>query len=389
MFKIKQNRIIIPIVFLLLLLAYLAVLSVIPDGYNDMREHAAFAREMLTGIRPTAGNFLFYWLVNIFSFFSTNIRLSEISLCFLLAFATTYRYYLTQKKITDVIYHNQPNYKNYWISVLAAFSLLFVFAIPIPSYTLDEFLYIGNFVPNVWHNSTVLFVFPFALLLFEQSYKQLTHFNTKRNVLIILLIFLNVFIKPSYFFVFVCVYPLFLLIKYKLKKEFWQGIIPVVLGLFFLVFEFWTIYLTKDPFIIEKSSVIFQPFYSSPLFPDLWPMPIAFFFSLFFPILYTLFNLSKVKNSQLFWFSTLSFIVSVFIYLFIAETGPRATHGNFYWQIVICTWISFFVALLALLKDFKIEGKTLKNKFLMSTYFLQFLMGIFYFVRLVLTGNYY
>ena len=385
----KQNKLLLSTVFLLLCVAYMAVLAAIPNGYNDMREHAAFAREMLSGVRPTAGNFMFYWLVNIVSLFSGNIRFSEISLCLLLASATTYRLYWSQKKIVAVNANGKNSRSDYWLSFGFAASLLFVFAIPIPSYSLDEFMYIGNYVPNVWHNSTVLFVFPFALLLFEQSYRQLTQYDAQRNNWILLFIFLNVFIKPSYFFVFVSVYPLLLILKYKFKKEFWQGILPVMIGLVFLGLEFWSIYLTKDPFSNEKSSVIFQPFYSSPLFPDLWPMPYAFIFSLLFPLLYAAFNFNTVRKSQLFWFSSLSFIVSVFIYLFIAETGPRATHGNFYWQIVICTWICFFVSLIALLRDFKQQGKTFKNSLLLSVYGVQVVMGIIYFVRLCATGNYY
>jgi len=385
----KQNKLLLSTVLLLLCVAYMAVLAAIPEGYNDMREHAAFAREMLSGVRPTAGNFMFYWLVNIVSLFSGNIRFSEISLCLLLAGATMYRLYWSQKKIVAVTAGGKSSRSDYWLSYGFAVSLLFVFAIPIPSYSLDEFMYIGNYVPNVWHNSTVLFVFPFALLLFEQSYRQLTQYDAQRNNWILLFIFLNVFIKPSYFFVFVSVYPLLLLLKYKFKKEFWQGILPVMIGLVFLGLEFWSIYLTKDPFSNEKSSVIFQPFYSSPLFPDLWPMPYAFIFSLLFPLLYAAFNFNTVRKSQLFWFSSLSFIVSVFIYLFIAETGPRATHGNFYWQIVICTWICFFVSLIALLRDFKQQGKTFKNSLLLSVYGVQVVIGIIYFVRLCATGNYY
>ncbi len=385
----RKNKATLFVVFLFLSVAYLMVLAAIPNGYNDMREHAAFARDMLSGVQPTSGNFVFYWLVNIFSLFSGNIRFSEISLCLLLAAATTYRFSWSQRKIVSLVNLQKGLTTHYWVSVTLALSLLFVFAIPIPSYSLDKYMYIGNFVPNVWHNSTVLFVFPFALLLFEQSYKQLIQYNAQRNNWILLLIFLNVFIKPSYFFVFVSVYPLLLLIKYKFKKEFWQGILPVIIGLFFLALEFWSIYLTKDPFSAEKSSVIFQPFYSSPLFLDLWPMPYALLFSLFFPILYAVLNFNDVRKSQLFWFSALSFIVSAFIYLFIAETGPRATHGNFYWQIVICTWICFFVSLMALLTDFKQHGKALKNSLLLSVYGIQVLIGIIYFVRLCATGNYY
>src|SRR5665647_503056 len=142
----KQNKIILPSVFLLLFVAYMVVLAAIPNGYNDMREHAAFAREMLSGVRPTAGNFMFYWLVNIFSLFSGNIRFSEISLCLLLAGATTYRLYWSQKKIVAVTASGKNSRSDYWLSFGFAASLLFVFAITIQSYSLDEFMYIGNYV---------------------------------------------------------------------------------------------------------------------------------------------------------------------------------------------------------------------------------------------------
>ena len=355
-----------------------------------MHDHAAFARQMCTGEIPYSGNFLVYFLVNVFSFFSAKVTPTEISLCFLLAFAGAYRYYLSQKMIIEVVGKSTRKSLNYWLTVFFAISMLVVFAIPVPSYFSDDyFMYIGNFVPNVWHNSTVLFLFPFAMLLFSLSYKQLQAYNAKRNGWILLLILLNLFIKPSYFFVFISVYPLMLLFVYKLKKEFWYSIIPLFIGFCFLILEFWIIYKTATPSNKAASSVVFLPFYRNPEFADFTFLPIALIFSMLFPLLYTLLNLPKVIKSQVFWYSFLSVVVSIFIYLFISESGPRASHGNFYWQIVICTWICFFVSLLALLKDIKWEGKTPKNITLFLVYSFHVLIGVLYFVRLLVTGYYY
>jgi hypothetical protein len=378
--KLNYKKLVIPVLFLVLFALYLLIIVFV--RYQDMWDHACFARDMLTGKRPTSGNFIFYWLVNIFSFFSTEKIPSKISLCFLLACASTYRFYLCEERIKEVVYSKNKIENQYWLAVFFAISLLFVFVIPIPSYFINHNFLIGNFSPNVWHNSTLIFLFPFALLLFEQSYRQLVSFDIKRNILITCLIFLNVFIKPSYFFVFICIYPLMLLVKYRFTKTFYRGIIPVVIGLLFLLFEFWTIYLTKNPLISEKSSVIFQPFYSSPLFTNLWSIPFSLLFSLLFPILYVVFNVEKLKNSTLFWYVFLSFLMSVIIYLFVGESGPRATHGNFWWQIIICSWICFFVSLLSLLKDFEVYGKNYKNKLLMLVYCSHVFVGLFYFGRL-------
>ncbi|MDP4240193.1 MAG: hypothetical protein Q8904_12055 [Bacteroidota bacterium] len=387
----NRNRIILPILFLLLFAAYYSLLKIIPADYNDIHDHAAFARQMCTGAIPYTGNFLVYLLVNLFSFFSAKVTPTEISLCGLLALAGVYRFYLSQKKITSVIEMDNRFSSNYWFIALLSLSLLFVFAIPIPSYLSDDkFMYIGNYVPTVWHNSTILFLFPFALLLFEQSYKQLRDYSGKRNIGIFLLILLNLFIKPSYFFVFVCVYPILLLSKYKLKKEFWYSIVPLVVGFFFLIGEYWIIYKTGTPSSkVVASSVVFLPFYRNPEFADLGLIPVSMLFSLLFPVLYTLINLPKLLKSQLFWYIFLSLVASVLIFFFISESGPRAAHGNFYWQIVICTWFCFFVALLSLLKDFKFEGNTFKNWFLALVFAVHVIMGILYFVKILVTGSYY
>ncbi len=394
-----KNRIIPPILFLLLFAAYYTLLKVIPADYNDIHDHAAFARQMCTGEIPYTGNFLVYLLVNVFSFFSASVTPSEVSLCGLLAFAGVYRFYLAQHEIADVMEKDVNLLSNYWHTAFISLSMLFVFAIPIPSFfTDDKYMYIGNYVPNVWHNSTILFLFPFALLLFDLSFRQLQEYNSKRNIWILLLILLNLVIKPSYFFVFIIAYPILLLVRYKFNKEFWMSVLPLIIGFFFLMLEYWVIYKTQKPSGSESSSVIFMPFYRNPafgdagkmpVFDDLSMIPVSMFFSLLFPLLYSLFNLPFVLKSRLFWYTFLSFIISILIFFFISESGPRASHGNFYWQIVICTWFCFFVALLALLKDFKTTGKSYKNVFLASVFSVHVLMGIIYFVRILVTGSYY
>jgi len=118
-------------------------------------------------------------------------------------------------------------------------------------------------------------------------------------------------------------------------------------------------------------------------------LPVSMAFSLLFPLLYTLINLPKMLKSLLFWYTFLSFAVSVLIFLFISESGPRASHGNFYWQIVICTWLCFFISLLSLLKDFNNSGKSFKNMMLATVFSIHVIIGIIYFVNILITGSYY
>jgi len=357
-------------------------------SFQDIRTHALYATEMLSGKRPISGNFLFYLLVNLFSGFSTKKIPSLVSICFLIALAETLRYYLSKKYILKVL-NTSTNFVNkYAVSVLSAIALLFIFSIPIPVYPLNHVFYRGSFAPNVWHNSTILFVFPFSILLFYLSYKQLRESTMKRNYWITLLILLNIFIKPSYFFVFTCVYPLFLFYKYQFKKEFWVNMIPVIVGLFCLLFEYYIIYKLTPHDTAETSGVILKPFYESMTFSEIWHLPVSFVFSLLFPIIYTILNFSKIIKNELFWLMIITEIVSVLIYLFIVESGSRATDGNFYWQIVVTTWLCFFVSFVALLKDFGNEGFIPKNKLLFIVYIFHLAIGLVYYIRLFVVQTY-
>jgi len=385
--KIDKKKIVIPIVFFFLFVLYLLIGGFVT---TDMKQHARFAREMISGDRATFGNFLFYWLVNIFSFFSVKKIPSGISLCFLIAIATTFRYHLSQIIIFNSFQNPKKEKRFFWISVIISISLIFVFAIPIPSYFVHGYFLMGNFSPNVWHNSTTIFLFPFSFLLFYFSYKQLITFSLKRNFWILGMIILNILIKPSYFFVFVCIYPLFLIFRYKLNKNFWYSIIPIIVGLSLLALEYISIYITpNDSFGGSSSSVVFRPFYFYTQCANLWELPFSLFFSLLFPFSYVIFNFYKLKKSLLFQFTTLSFLVSVLIYLLLAESGPRANFGNFQWQVIICTWFCFFVSILSLIRDFDSQGFTVKNKILISIYSLHVLTGFVYLIKIFIVGNCY
>jgi hypothetical protein len=157
-----------------------------------------------------------------------------------------------------------------------------------------------------------------------------------------------------------------------------------------LVIQYIVIYKISGPAANDSSSVVFLPFYKNPeLNPDMIYIPIALIFSLFFPILYVGLNFRKIFKNKLFIYTLLTFVFSVIIFFSISETGRRASHGNYYWQIVITTWLCFFVSLLSLLKDFKSEGKTTKNIVLISVFGVHVLIGIVYFIRILMTGNYY
>ena len=124
---------------------------------------------------------------------------------------------------------------------MVATSLIFVFSIPVGLF-LSKSYYLGYFPANVWHNSTTMFVMPFAITLFLLSIQQLQHYSSKRFWWILVFILLNAFAKPSYLFIYFIVFPLFALYKYKLTPIFFKQIAPIFVGVIFVLIEYLLIY---------------------------------------------------------------------------------------------------------------------------------------------------
>jgi len=385
----KKEVIQISFLFILLFFAY-SYLTFLAKG--DMSDHACFAREALEGKMNYFGNFILYILINFFSFclsiFSSLLSLptiSKISLSFLLAAATTYKFCWTYKNI--------PQYSGEWKRFLIALSMIFIVAIPIPTIFVTGCWYIGNFTPNVWHNSTTIFLFPFAIVLFAMSIKQLENFSNRRNLWLLLLVFLNIFVKPSYFFVWVCVYSLFLLIKYGLSSKFFKGLIPVIVGIVFLFIQYIWIYYFFPP-TNDEASIIIKPFQSYIFYTPLYILPWALISSLLFPILYFVLNFKRLYKNSTFLFVFASFFVALIIFILLGETGPREKDLNFYWQIVPTAWLCFYISLVDYLKNKRQlkQNDSLKikiNNYLPAVVFaIHIITGVAYLGMYILTKNY-
>jgi len=360
---------------------------------SDMPEHIYFAEAMSKGAMNYAGNFILYGLMNILSFclssifFLVKVDYRAVGLCLLLATAVTYKFRWTYKHL--------PEYTTPWNKFLLALSLIFVVAIPIPSFFITNYWYIGNFTPNVWHNSTIIFLFPFAIILFLTSIKQIEEFSNRRNLWLILLVFLNVFIKPSYFFVWVIIYPFFLLIEYRLTSRFFKGLIPVAAGIVFLAIAYiWIYYFNND--VGEASSVIINPFKGYLIYSPLSLLPCALIFSLLFPVSYFAFNLKRLYQNKVFLFAYTALFIAIVIFLLFLEDGRRMWHLNFYWQIIICTWLCFYITLNDWLENKKqlMQSKNNRKKIVtlyvpMAIYAVHVIIGIAYLGRYLYTNCYF
>jgi hypothetical protein len=375
------------IIILFALFAYMAFFLC-----SDFSAHTDFAQEMAEGKRNYPGNFILYGLINFLYpcfkkiFFFVQPFYRSFTLCFILAVAVTYKFRWTYKHL--------PECTIKWKRFLLALSFLFIVAIPIPSAFITQNWYLGNFTPNVWHNSTTILLFPFAIALFAMSIKQLEEYSNSRNLWLLLLVFLNIFIKPSYFFVWICVYPLFLLIEYGFTSKFFKGLLPVIMGVILLFMQYVYIYYYNTSG--EEAAVILKPFQGYRCFAPLSLLPWALLSSFLFPIVYIALFFKRLYRNKIFLFVYASLLVAIAIFLLFVETGGRSGHGNFLWQVVICAWLCFFVTFSDWLKNKKelMQSSNLKKRILYvytpaAIFAVHVIAGIASMIRYIYTGFYF
>lgn len=161
------------------ILAFLIMFCIFYNVFavSDMWMHTNFARVKLEERNLFSGNFLMYFLVNLFSGFSGTTHSTKVALVLLLSISNTAKYLIVKKAFEQWFHHKQ--------AVLASVALLLVFVVPILYIlvffgffpTLKSEWYLGYYVPNVWHNSTILCMMPFAILTYLLSVKQFEDYD--------------------------------------------------------------------------------------------------------------------------------------------------------------------------------------------------------------------
>ena len=362
---------------------------------TDIPAHA----DVITGIAHNnlslPPNFLYYVVIYLFSFFRTDTKSVYLASIFVLAFSVTLKYIITKIIIKHFLINKNLDLFYSLYSVL----LTFIFSLPLIM-LLGGNYYLGNIPPNVWHNSTVIFLMPFSLLLFWQSYQQIQDPRKNRNFLLLCLIILNIIIKPSFFFVFSISYPLFIIKIFGWKKQALLKLIPVFIGCFILAIQYIAIYVYQIGSLQGGDSTVKIRLFT--IWSNYSPnIPISLLGSLCFPLVCTLFYWKDIFKNLLVIYASFQYLIAIIIFAVFVETGPREFHANFVWQCIVSSYILylvisiFFIEKLELNKMDKhisyagsIMKMTLKNRLILITLLLHFISGIVYIVRIFVTKSY-
>jgi len=369
---------------------------------TDIPTHAATVRWVIEGTIAPPANFLFYLLVYVVALFQTSAWALESATAVILAVSVAVKYRITRRYSVE-LYHelvhgprdadgrsrdmrdgpDQTASAPAWAIPALAISMLLIFSLP----TQTSF-YLGQFPPNVWHNSTTIFVTPFALMLFWLSYRQLSAPTMRRLAVIAVLCVINVIAKPSFFLVFVVAYPLMLLRVFGLARARWIELLPVALGIIATtVIYYLTFVQSYGDLYGGETAVVIRPFATWLRWSG--NIPLSLFCSLAFPICYCVAYREDLRTRQILQYAALCYAIAIGIFVVFAETGTRASHGNFMWQCIICSYILFWVTAVLFLEKLRNFGlRRWKNRIVLLAFLAHLLAGFVYLGRVFLvTGS--
>ncbi|GMQ26661.1 hypothetical protein Aoki45_33440 [Algoriphagus sp. oki45] len=257
-----------------------------------------------------------------------------------------------------------------------------------------EYWFLGKMTPNLWHNGSTIFVFPFCMLLFLEVGRW-GRGSQPNFLLLIIWTLLILLIKPSYLFGLIPgLIAMVFISKASQKSLFAMGIYSV----FVLVFLFasrWVIFseTAEDSLFYNfnaRGDVIIDPFgvwlklSENPVWDFLGSFPLLISSLIFF-------GKSLWRDSD-FRLALMTFCFGLLVFLLFAESGPGYLDGNFYWQIPISLFLLHLVIVRILLGSF-FQAKQMnptvlsKIKILGSLFFLHVLSGLAYLLRMLETGT--
>lgn len=373
------------LVFLLSLCVFLTVVlgDMRSDIPSDILGHALYIQKMVQGEVLPPANFLYFGLVYVVSLFDTREFPLLLASALVLSLAVSAKFAITRtyasNYLANILGGAQASER---AVILVSVMLLIAFSMPMRR------LYLGQIPPSVWHNSTIVFVMPLALLLFWQSYEQLMEPNRRRVFVLSILCVANIFAKPSYVFVFCVAYPCMLFIRFRLSSTFWWNLPPILIGAGLVVGQFVLIYFfSLNSFNSGESGVSIAPFLVWSHFSSFIPLSVVA--SFLFPLGYLSIYWRDLANQTLVQYSVIGCAVALGIFVTFAETGPRQWHGNFAWQAIISSYILFMVLALRLLAKITAFGmRDARNAFIALLFCAHVGAGVYYLYAFLSTGLY-
>ena len=328
----------------------------------------------------------------IYRFLYNNID-GDMAICVFLSIVNILTIFVTKKILGFFIKD-----KNQFLLWIYAIALDFVIAIVIPPLNRGNWN-VGLFQPTVWHNSTYLCMKLFGLLAIYYFFKIRENYLEKIKIsdyliFTILLIITNA-IKPNFILVFAPTVAIVLLIDFikSIKNKNKKAIINIfILGISILISLSVLVYQNAVMYQDDSQGGSGIEFGFLSVYIHYNRNPIcAVLQSFALPLFLFITHFKKFFKDKTYTFAFIMDAISLFMYLFMNETGERKYHGNFSWGSYFAMMVTFIISTV-ILHNSRNEEMKHKKAYLITGYSLfalHFIFGIIYFIRLQLGANFF
>jgi hypothetical protein len=113
-------------------------------------------------------NFLYYLTIYVVAFFKSDTGILYLSSSLVLSLSIVFKFSSSYKLSKLYLVHfKKIDYDFKTSNLVSIFLFILLFTHPILfDFNIHHHLYLGLIPSNIWHNSTIIFLFPFSLLLF-------------------------------------------------------------------------------------------------------------------------------------------------------------------------------------------------------------------------------
>ncbi|MFM2267610.1 MAG: hypothetical protein RL757_1051 [Bacteroidota bacterium] len=355
---------------------------------TDFVIHAHFVAQIASGEIIFPGNFLYYLLAYVLSLGAKNFMLIMGAAALIASFFVAVKYFLT-KRMT--FYMLDSTFSERQISWFCG-AMLIVFSLPSIEYFSKNHFYLPQIPPNAWNNSTFIAMMPFAVALFWVSYQQLMATTQARVWTILVLVMLNIAIKPSFFMIFVTTFPIFLWFRQGFSKLFFWNLLPIFVGLVQLSIENQYIFhhpksIYYFPSVETQAAVVIAPFHVWRMWSD--NISLSIFTSSAFPLLCCIFYGKILFRKLPFQYIFSLYISALLIFILLTENNPNDYAGNFSNQTQVANYLFFWITGVFCLEQWKLSPKMdWKLRILSVIFGSHILSGIFYIGRFLIERTY-
>jgi hypothetical protein len=350
----------------------------------DLYDHVLLSKRLIEGDLHYA-NFLYYLIVAAFAFFQSNLIILQVSALCILSASVIAKYLLAYQYLFGKNLLSHGYLKETYSKSIALLSLGLCLAINFPV-NFSATWYLGQFSPNLWHNSTTIFLMPFALLLYFEALQYLRYLNVKSLWMMSIWVLIGALIKPSFLFAFIPAFLILLVKEFKLSPLFFKGLIPLAFSLLGIAWVGIYNFITNT--YNEGGGVRIAPF-------KVWSnwsenISLSILASLAFPLAVLIFNMSKLKVRTDYLFAWILMIPALLVYIFFAEQGANwiVVASNFSWQLIVCNFILFMASLKICLEmddEKRLWGRSIRS-FLLYLFAAHVLFGILYLIKIPIFG---